>query len=191
MISEDIVTILEPAGYGGFFNYLPARGMFSCSSNTKNGFTHVGEHILCREIFLDYFRSNIRYIVFSKIALNIARINQFFEFIEKRLNVQTPTVFYSSNRKNSVLIQVSPFWTDTAFKRAMFTLFLRCGACYYDGEDIYQALLNYPLTKKIIGPIEYFMKGNTNLLKRSNISFTVETLSNFGRADWEKYLTKD
>jgi hypothetical protein len=171
-------------------NYSTNHGAFSVSKPTKKGFTHSRELNICRETFSRHFKENTDYIVFSQSNIDINIINDFFGKIESKLDIKNKTIFSNSNKKNFIIIRLSPFWKENSLRRGIFTLFLRCAACHYDGNDVYKALLKYSLTKKIIGVLEWFMKGNTRTQKKIYDSNVVSELSTYSRPDWESILVK-
>lgn len=182
---KPVVKIKQTAMYA---NCSSNSGNFAVSTFNGKFFTYPESH-QCREVFAGYFTSKTNFIIFNKSNVNIERINDFFERIEEKLQLKVKTNFAPSNFKNAILVEVSPFWTDNALKRGMFTLFLRCAGCYYT-DDVYKALLKYPLTRKIIGPIEWFMKGNTNISKKIGSNSIVNELYLYSKKDWELTLTK-
>jgi len=184
MISDKVINIKSPQCYSSW------SGFFSTATYTNKEFIHNAEFDHCREVFANRFKSNTHFIIFTRRNINIDLINKFFEGIEDKLNVKRPTIFHKLRNKGAVLIELSPFWKENALRRGIFTLFLRCAACYYDGEDIYKSLVKYNLTKKIIGPIEWFMKNNTKLSVSVDSGWVVSKLATFSRKEWESVLVK-
>jgi hypothetical protein len=183
MIGDNVKIRCKDNGY-----ILPKSGLFSTGGLTKKGYSHRRQFNHCREVFAHKFKYDTNYIIFSQAGLDIELINDFFEKIEDKLKINK-TIFHPTEFKTSVLIELSPFWKENSLRRGMFTLFLRCAACYYNG-DIYKALLKYSLSKKIIGPIEWFMKGNTKTSRSIGGGSIVNELSSFGKKDWETALVK-
>ncbi len=178
MIESEKVKIRDTFGE---LKYSSPAGSFSL----PNGRSHT-----CRESFSNSFNKTTNSIIFNKSNINIKKINIFFEQIEDKLQLKEKTKFCSSNFKNAIVIKLSPFWKENSLRRGIFTLFLRCAACHYNGKDVYQSLLNYGLTKKIIGPIEWFIKGNTKPAIKVSGGRVVHELACLNKKEWEESLTK-
>jgi|ERR1017187_10155216 hypothetical protein len=115
----------------------------------------------CRERFASPFQKDTKFICFSCSHLDIRTLNQFFQNIEKKLGLETQTVFYYTNKKCAVVIMVSEFWLSNTTRRSIFSLFLRCGAVHYRNEmNFEQAIDNYHLTREVKPAIKWFMDGN-------------------------------
>lgn len=181
MIEDKDIRIKDNSGK---LYYSSSRGVFA----TKGESVNVSEPVECREVFAYNFKEKTKFIIFGKNRINIKKINNFFEQIEDKLNTKEKTIFYPSSIENAIVIKPSPFWKENPLRRGIFTLFLRCAACHYNGKDIYKSLLNYGLIKKIIGPIEWFMKGNTKPLIKISAGRVVEELSVLSKKDWENSL---
>jgi len=114
----------------------------------------------CREEFFHYFHLDTKLIGFTTPILNIKRLNDFFEKIESQLKLKKRTIFYKTNIDSVVLIEVQEFWAENECRRSLFTLFLRCGACYYT-DTVNDALDKYNLAKGTKKAIKFFLDGYT------------------------------
>lgn len=181
------VTI-NSIGYGAKFNKTGYFAIAKKVNEQENTFSYIQTHH-CRETFSRYFNSKTCFVLFLRLNISLNRVNKFFGEIETKLGIKNPSEFCPTNNKHIILIKPSYFWRVDGFRRGMFTLFLRCAACYYN-NDVYEALTKYPLSKRILGPIEWFMKGNTNLSQKVGGGNMVNYFSGMGRSDWQGHLTK-
>ncbi len=115
----------------------------------------------CREEFFGSFGKNTKWIGFITPVLNIKLLNKFFTKIENQLKIKKQTVFYHSNLKGAVIIEVADFWLENQCRRSLFTLLLRCGAVYFK-NDFDKAINSYNLAKATKNAIHYFLAGNVN-----------------------------
>jgi hypothetical protein len=72
-------------------------------------------------------------------------------------------VSFDGTLHNSIIyIQVPPFWRANGFRRAVFTLLLRCAGVYYKNNvSIEQAVRGYELGRMFLPVLNHFFKGNT------------------------------
>ena len=128
--------------------------------------TNTIEHIrTCREEFSYYFTNKRNWIGFICYKLNINRLNEFFEIIENKLNLDVKTIFYPTDEKAVVIIKLSPFWLQDTCRRGFLTLFLRCGSAFYRNSFNY-AIKSYNLTNDINPVIQWFLSGNTKFISK-------------------------
>jgi hypothetical protein len=143
----------------GGLGYGYSKGSFFIIDKKNKTILHDTWPRTCRVEFASDFQRGKNWIGFQILNLKIDLLNEFFQNIEKKLNIKNPTVFYYSN-ENVVVINVSSFWMKTALKRSVFTLFLRCGAMYYNGNFL-NAINSYDLTYKVKSALERFLDGHT------------------------------
>jgi hypothetical protein len=146
MISKHIKEVKS-----GMIGYDYTVGLFCLYDDT----THtIFELHTCRDGFAKYFKKENKFIGFNCIKWNLKQFNEFWIQIENKLNLKTKTWFYRTQ------IKVSPFWLENDTRRSLFTLLLRCGACFYKG-NLDDALKNYDLSSLVIPAIRHFLDGNT------------------------------
>lgn len=144
----------------------------------------------CREEFSDYFKSNCNWVTFICKNLNIAYLNKFFTKIETQLKISKKTVFYKTNNKHVVILNISPFWLENSTKRGFFTLFLRCGGTCYSG-NFNNAIDAYSLTRQIKNTINWFLSGNTKVTEDVDGGSLVDTFKNMDAYRLSAFLVKE
>lgn len=115
----------------------------------------------CREGFAEYFNLHSNQIGFKKTDINIAKVRNFFYQIEKKLKLKEKLVFVPTNFTDTFVVRVPEFWRANHFRRQMFTLLLRCAACYFQ-DDLDAAFDAYYLSKAIKKTIHHFLNGNVH-----------------------------
>lgn len=141
-----------------FLRYAGEHGMFFIF-NPKT--RRVGAADTCREVIGWHFKRNTSFLGFVRPDLNINSLNTFWEKIEKKLKLDIPTVLYPvANEPNMVILELSPFWLENSTRRGFCTLFLRCGAVYFE-DKLLHAILDYDLAHRIKDVIYWFLEGNT------------------------------
>lgn len=165
MISNQTIPVHEN-DFNDELHYLDQDGAYFLISK-KNRITARCE---CREEFAYCFTKKSKKIGFGSDELDVDILNKFFEKREKKLNLQTKTIFYKTEYKNDydeieklddfVIIEPSPFWLETSTSRGLFTLFIRA-AVYFYKNNFLESLQEYYLTEKCIPAIQHFMAGNT------------------------------
>lgn len=183
MTSKEILNI-SPA-HAANFQYSSETGAFFIY-NQNNG--AVGSIRNCREEFAGYFGNSTRFVGFSFRNTNIKLLNEFFKTIEKKIS-KKQTVFYATNVKGVIICEPAPFWRISAFRRGLFTLFLRCGAVYYK-EDFDEALERYGLTRAVKPMVYRFIAGYTEMRGDTNSPHVVEMFRNKKDAGVDSMLTK-
>lgn len=178
--------------------YSESDGLFYTLSSRK----HFLNEECCRELFHYCWRSQ-EYIAFSTESTKSAdRFNQFIDFVENRLKLKERTLVYKIPERLSVfIIKVPLFWRKCAYKRQIYTLFLRCGALYNTRNinnlrSFKRVLQKYHLTRAITIPLMYFMSGHVNF--RSRIYYgIVDTFIHHDayapqnlRKDWKRVFVK-
>lgn len=153
--------------------YSDSRGYF-ISFNSKVPLCSY----ICRENFAAYFYNYHNLLGFSGKYVNIKLLNNFFERIEKQLKLKGRTIFQPSDYANTVIITPHKFWTEDEVKQSLFTLLIRCGGVYYNG-DFNKAITNYRLANSCRLAINWFLLGNT----KHNIKEVLESGDFFGFVD--------
>lgn len=127
------------------------------------------ERNTCREIFSNAFTVRQVYIGFTSGNLNIQRLNEFFQIIEDKLELpeNQRTQFLTCIQKHIVICKVSAFWRKNILRRQFFTLFLRAGGIFHNG-DWKETWKNYKLGKGMTRVINFFLDGNTIQTPNSN-----------------------
>ena len=159
MIAEEIIQIDENATTIRYKYQEGAFYHFNDPNNPKD--TTVVRVRTCRETFSAFFQENSSRIGFVKTGLNINSLNDFFELIENKLKLENRTVFNRTSFGDAVIVNVPEFWRATVPRRQLFTLFLRCGGAFFNG-DFDAAITNYGLPNQIKPLINHFLKGHIN-----------------------------
>jgi hypothetical protein len=82
------------------------------------------------------------------------------------------------------IISIPDFWLCNSFRRGLFTLLLRCGACYYKGhKDLFRAFYDYELTRAIRPLLKLFLTGYTattrSISHAENIYYNFSSLTEY------------
>ncbi len=165
-MSKEVITITEN---GQNVNYKYPEGAFIGFTNNENYLIRTVAG--CRETFQGYFSQYPNNIAWIQDGLNIERLNEFFELIEKKLKLKDKVTFHPTNYNNIVLIVVPPFWRDSLPLRQFFTMFIRCGAVHFK-DDLESALDLYSLTREIRPTVDHFLN--------KNIKVTYDTTNEIG-----------
>lgn len=100
---------------------------------------------------------------FAQLDLDLKKINHFLSIIERKLNVPLAkrTILHRTNSDCICMVEPSPFWTSDWVRYSFFTLFFRCAAEFYKkGMKLTEAFTAYPLSKKILNAVQYFLAGH-------------------------------
>lgn len=162
MISKLTVKIAN-SNIIGYYTQNDQGGFFLYDRDTKNILINNECTVVqCRESFAVMFKEQYKRIGFVCKSMNIEKLNEFFEEIENKLNLTEKTLFIKSNHENTVIIRPAPFWLESYFHKQVLTLFIRCGAVYYNG-DFAQAIDAYHLTRTpgVKEALYYFLDNNT------------------------------
>jgi hypothetical protein len=169
------------------FSYNPFDGYFFVYPKSHN--VNVVE--TCRELFSwNCFKGNSQFIGFFHRSLTAEKMDKFFDYINKRLNLspENQITFYNTDINGAVILELPNFWRENNTKRGILTLFMR--ACIY-GDNFLESIQRYTLMNKIKPTIEHFLDGNTKTtyqtLKRGGV---VDNFRNLSREDIKKRLIK-
>lgn len=114
----------------------------------------------CREEFCPNFLKDTKYVgYYWRGVLDFDKFVEFWREIEKRLGLKE-TVIHKGEVKDTVVLEIDPWWAINSTRRQFFTLFLRCGVGYYYG-DFDDAFKKYELACCIPLAIAHFLSGHT------------------------------
>jgi hypothetical protein len=123
--------------------------------------TRVRNAVRCRETVQSYMHNGgIGDLGYILRGLDVRRLDRFLATACRRLRIKPPTVC-RTDADGAVLIRLG-WWNTSNVRRSVFTLLLRCGACYYCG-DFDRALASYELTNKCLPALKWFLSGHTKL----------------------------
>lgn len=168
-------------------SYTASNGVFYIVDSTMKVVS--GPHS-CREGFAHDFKTSSHAVGFNCTALTddgINFLNDFFEKIESRLQLNERTVIYKTNRAHNVIVYFAKFWKEDFGRQSLASLFLRCGGAYYKG-DFNKALNDYPLTKGSKKAIDWFLNGNINFKKNFSGYGFVDEVGSRSESELSEYL---
>jgi hypothetical protein len=173
------------------------QGTFFIYDASKN--LIVNQHH-CREVISywiyfpnnGYQYNNWEHIGFRFNKLNIDKVKQFFDIIEKYLGERAKVEIIPTQYKEFVIIKLPPFWAKDVFRHNVFTLFLRCACVYFKG-DFERALKDYELTNKVKHIIDYFLQGYVNDVNKSikHDKGIIKAFGYLGENEFKKYFAQE
>jgi len=168
MLSKKILVIND---VGQYLGYISTKGTLFIYY--KDG--SIGNVKNCRVEFSWSFREQHKRIGFSRPNLDINLFNEFFEKIENKLNLKIKSVFYKTDKEDTIIIKLAPFWLQNDTRRSLLTLLMRCVSIYKGNLD--ETLENDVLAQHVLLAINYFLNG-----------FTVPTYGDMNKKDCQGYF---
>lgn len=157
MISKTALNIIDRTDYIDA-NYVNSPGGFFTYDREKR---IAGIIVMCRETLAQsYVGKDTKHIGYSYKTLDLKKMDEFMEEIERKLDKKIKTHLFPTQYKHACVVYIPPFWRRSEVNRSFFSLFVRCGAAYYK-TSLNQAFEDYPLCKGIRPAIDWFLAGNT------------------------------
>lgn len=159
--------------------YYKNSGVFISTNKDFNEISYVAtcrESFMCIDIRKAFNSPQAEYIAFFCPDINIEKVDEFFVTIKKKIKLKEKVKFHRASfdgtlNNSLIYIQVPPFWRVNGFRRALFTLFLRCAALFYkEGVTFERALQSYNLAVSCLPMLNYFFEGNTVINSKLNLS---------------------
>jgi len=145
----------------------------------------------CREVMADYYFIDKSPIIIgyrlespNNPNASVENFNKFWEILEDKLKLKgaDKSMIYRGSEKDFIFLDIGDFWRENETRRQFFTLFLRCGAEYYQGS-FDEALRKYQLCNSILKTVLWFLDGNVVekfSFDRPEMQYRMNTVGKYG-----------